>query len=172
MTIFERGEGRDKIEEPIFFLSKKFHNVLERMKNQFSHLQFLRYVRSQFFESCEFVPKYQQFSETDFGLILQILDFEIWMVLYSTFVVNWGHDKFRKQNYIRGVRPPKPSGSCDALPPTGGSTPRPRMLLDYIPLANWLSDITGCFSEPGLQKSLRPQLTANVRVQNRPYLKN
>ena len=44
------------------------------------------------------------------------------------------------------------------LPPTGGSAPRPRELLDLIPQANWLSGITGY----RFWIRLSPQFTTNV----------
>ena len=43
--------------------------------------------------------------------------------------------KLKKKIVLWGSAPPNPPGLWDALPPTGGSAPKP--------LANWISDING-----------------------------
>ena len=71
---------------------------------------------------------------------------------------------FRNNFMLLGLRPSKPPGSLGALPPrppTGGSTPRPRLLLDWIPLANWLSGITAQRFWIRFAKHRRPQFTKN-----------
>ena len=62
------------------------------------------YGRSKFLESSEFffVPKDVQCSETDFSqnsTTLRLSVFEIWSMLFSTFVVHWG--RIQKKMYDR-----------------------------------------------------------------------
>ena len=57
-----------------------------------------------------FLPKDAQCSETDFlvqEFFLRLLVFEIWSMLYSTFVVNWSgtQTNSEKQIMLRGLRP-------------------------------------------------------------------
>ena len=58
---------------------------------------------------------------------------------------------------VKGLCPHKHLGLWGASPPTSGSAPRPWMLLDSIPLANWLlvKTLVSVF-ESGLQKSVNP----------------
>ena len=62
------------------------------MKNQFyDFFLILRIVSKKFFSKGE------QCFETDFALnltIFRLLVFEIWPILYSIFVVNWGLDRY------------------------------------------------------------------------------
>ena len=87
------------------FCSQFFRIVLKRMKkllSDYSDFLFLRYD-SKCFESSQkkiahmsiilFVRKDAQYSGTNAELIfrfLQFLVFEIWLLLYSKFLVNWG----------------------------------------------------------------------------------
>ena len=46
--------------------------------------------------------------ETDFHLNLKSLRFlvaEIWLILYLTFIVNWGLGRIQKKKYVNGLRP-------------------------------------------------------------------
>ena len=72
---------------------------------------------------------------------------DVWYMV--DFVLNirselvWG---LRKNTMLGGLHPPNSPGSWGTwppTPPTGGSALRPRVLLCWIPLANWLSGITG-----------------------------
>ena len=44
-----------------------------------------------------------QCCETDFLGHYFLLVFEIWSILYSTFVVSWGLERIQKKNYIKGA---------------------------------------------------------------------
>ena len=129
----------------------KISTVLNQMKNKFSdyyissygwlYLQFtsmspqfpcVSQTKKKLFRSDKTYKKDAHCSDTDFLVpeffCIFFLIFQIWSILYKTFVVNW---------YIP-LFPLRP-----LHPPLGGSTTRPRMLLNWIPLANCLSCITG-----------------------------
>ena len=71
---------------------------------------------------------------------------EFWLILYFNFIVHSGLNEFRKISMLGGSLPlnqPFLWVASPPTPPTGGSASRLRMLLEWIPLANWLSSITG-----------------------------
>ena len=129
------------------FSVKKYEHCFEIYeKTIFRFLRFLFFkMWSKFLESYE---KWQNYfclrkcamfwnEWTSIFTVVQFLVCEFWSILYSKFVVNWGIRRLyiAKQNYVKGAPPPP-------LPQTprflGGSTSRTRILLGWIPLANWL----------------------------------
>ena len=79
----------------------KMRNVLKRIKNQFSDLCDCLVFELRSFNFDHFSKKAKknvvledaQCSETDFWMlwtVVSFLIFEIWSILYSSFVVNWG----------------------------------------------------------------------------------
>ena len=93
----------------------KMQNVLKRMKNQFPNL--CVFLVFELWPKKNFVPKDAQCYETDLCMLWTVMRFlvlEIWSILYSNFVVNWGLGRIQKKIMLRGLRHRKAPGSWGA----------------------------------------------------------
>ena len=128
----------------------KMRNVLKRMKNQIFRFLFFE-LWSILFTIFKWI--------TDQKITLKKY-YQKWPNLQEKCAMYWNKQKFnflifnflnmvnfvlkfRKKIMLRGPAHLKPPFLWGALPPIRDSTPRTRMLLDWIPLAIWLSGITG-----------------------------
>ena len=132
----------------------------------FSVFEIWSILYSKFLENLRFffciVPKDAQCSETNFLVLLCYFSvFKLRSILYYTFIVHSG--TFSELFYVMGLCPPKPPVFVRGF---ARQTPRRRLrsqvriLLDWIPLANWFSGITGLRSWIrflGSKTSLSPQ---------------
>ena len=141
----------------------------------------LRYDRSNFFEKCEFFFHLHNFFHRNvlkrILKVLRFLAFKIWLILYSTFESELA--TLTNSIMLGGLRPTKPLGSWGAwrlTPLTGGTTPRPRMLLDWIPSSqlvigyHWLAFLNQVRKNHFLRNKSR--IYYECWVQNLPYLKH
>ena len=99
----------------IHFLSKLLCNVLKIMKNQFSDFQFLRHGRFQIisihskkyiFLSLQMMRNILKLIIESWIFLVRYLVFELWSILYFSFVLHSGLERIQKKRLRQGV-PPK-----------------------------------------------------------------
>ena len=137
-----------------FFCQKSLRNLLKQMKNPFSDFlvfeiwsfKILKIVWIFFF-----VLKDAQCSETDFAhlTILRFWLFEIWSILYKTFVIKWGRRRIQKFT-------PRNPPFVGASPPSPGCF----WIESPKPTGYWVS--LASHSESGSPKSL--EVTNSLRM--------